>query len=197
MTDPTDDLTPLQRARRARVDEAALALLRGGGPSAVTMEAVAATSGVAKTTLYRRYRDRGDLLAATLGRAVRVWEPTPTGDVRAGLLAVLAETRRQMHDVLGPGGLAALVADEDPAFTAAVRAVLVPWAQALSDLVAAHARAGTVRPDVDPDAVVTLLLGAYVGHLLWHRDVPEGALDPAADLMWAALTGRPATQPLG
>ncbi|NKI35204.1 TetR/AcrR family transcriptional regulator [Wenzhouxiangella sp. XN79A] len=40
------------------------ALLFGAGPEAVTMEAVAREAGVAKPTLYRRYANRDELIAA-------------------------------------------------------------------------------------------------------------------------------------
>ena len=59
-------------AQRSEVDDgiadAALALLRTKGPRSVTVEAVAARSGIAKTTIYRRYRDRRDMLSAALSR---------------------------------------------------------------------------------------------------------------------------------
>ncbi len=45
-----------------RIHAAALRLLHDDGPGAVTVEAVTASSGVAKTTIYRRYADRDALL---------------------------------------------------------------------------------------------------------------------------------------
>jgi AcrR family transcriptional regulator len=57
------DRTRPGRPRRADVEEhlrsAVLELLRTGGPAAVTVEAVAAQSGVAKTTIHRRHANRG------------------------------------------------------------------------------------------------------------------------------------------
>ena len=59
-------------AQRQDVDDgiadATLALLRTKGPRSVTVEAVAARSHIAKTTIYRRYRDRRDMLSAALSR---------------------------------------------------------------------------------------------------------------------------------
>src|ERR1051325_9819002 len=55
-------------AQRRGVEEgifdATLTLLRAKGPRSVTVEAVAARSGIAKTTIYRRHRDRRDMLSA-------------------------------------------------------------------------------------------------------------------------------------
>ncbi|TIC81778.1 TetR/AcrR family transcriptional regulator [Nocardioides sp. GY 10127] len=181
--------TPARLERQRRIDEAVLGLLREQGPAAVTMEAVAARAGVAKTTLYRRHPDRSALLSSTLGRAIVAWDASPEGDVRQRVRAALEECWRQLRDVLGPGGVAGLLRDEDPAYTAAVRGVLVGWADALRRLVDADREDGTVRADVDPDAVVTLLLGSYLGALLWHGEAPPALLEGCAELMWAGLVG--------
>lgn len=53
--DPSKDRDILAAGRR---------LLFGKGPQAVTMESVARAAGVAKPTLYRRYANRDELLAA-------------------------------------------------------------------------------------------------------------------------------------
>ena len=52
-------MTAQRPSRDERITAAALDLLRTQGPAAVTVEAVAARSGVAKTTIYRRYRATG------------------------------------------------------------------------------------------------------------------------------------------
>lgn len=82
------------RPRDPRVDraalDAALALLAEGGPGAVTIEAVAARAGVARTTVYRRWRGRDELLAAALDDlAGRLMPTTNLGDTRADLVATV------------------------------------------------------------------------------------------------------------
>ena len=61
---------PALTSRRAETEERILAaasdLLREQGPEAVNVAAVAARSGIARTTIYRRYRDRLELLQAAL-----------------------------------------------------------------------------------------------------------------------------------
>ena len=46
--------------RDEAITAAVIELLRTKGPKAVNVEAVAAQAGVAKTTIYRRFRDRED-----------------------------------------------------------------------------------------------------------------------------------------
>jgi AcrR family transcriptional regulator len=49
-----------------RIADTALQLLRTGGPRSVTVQAVQSRSGIAKTTIYRRHRDRREMLRAAL-----------------------------------------------------------------------------------------------------------------------------------
>ncbi|MDQ3996358.1 MAG: TetR/AcrR family transcriptional regulator, partial [Gemmatimonadota bacterium] len=49
--------------RRALVD-AAIPLLRDGGPEALTLRAVARAAGVSQTAPYRHFADRAELVAA-------------------------------------------------------------------------------------------------------------------------------------
>ena len=72
--------------------EAAAALLRSGGPSAVTVDAVTRTANVARATLYRHFPSGNDLLAAAFNSLI---PPSPTppaeGSLRDRLVALLLE----------------------------------------------------------------------------------------------------------
>jgi len=179
------------RPRRAEVDQrlaaAVLELLHTRGPEAVTMEAVASTSGVAKTTVYRRFPDRGALLRAVLEGAIGTPTPPPEGTVREKLRWALEEAWRQMTDVLGPGGLAAVVVDANHEFTQLFRKALAPYDDALVALIRADVAKGLLRRDVDAEAVVSLFLGAYLGELVRHGAVDADWIDRCLDLMWAAV----------
>src|SRR4051794_30231184 len=90
MTVP-DGVPPSRSSRRARSERAILdatrALLADVGVRGVTTEGVAARSGVAKTTIYRRCRDKDELaLAAVWNDLASVLAPTDVGDTRAELL---------------------------------------------------------------------------------------------------------------
>ena len=63
MTGARSDPRPARS--RARLLDAATALLRSGGPSAVTVDAVTRSANVARATLYRHFPSANDLLAAS------------------------------------------------------------------------------------------------------------------------------------
>lgn len=165
-----------------------LALLREGGPAAVTVEAVAAKAGVAKTSIYRRHANRGELLSTVLRDAIGVPDMPQEGTVREKIRFSLQQAWRQMGDVLGRGGLAAIVGNSDPQFTELFRAALGPYDEMLVARIREDVRGGVLRPDLDADGVVSLLLGAYLGELVRHGDVSPDWLDRSLEMIWATLT---------
>lgn len=62
---------------RAAVLEAAIELLVHGGPNAVTVDAVVAESGVAKSTIYRHWRSRDELLIDVFRACAPEMTPDP------------------------------------------------------------------------------------------------------------------------
>lgn len=178
---------PRREETSERIQEAALALLRRGGPDAVTIEAIAAESGVAKTTIYRRHADREAVLRAALEAAMtpprEALGDTPREKIRWALDAAWRKTTV----LLGRGGLSALVADTQPPFSDLFRSVLTLYTDALADLVRADVAAGTLRPEVDADVVVSLLFGAHLGELVRRGQVSEDFGDSCVDLIWSAL----------
>lgn len=81
---------PRPARSRARLLDAATALLRSGGPSAVTIDAVTRGANVARATLYRHFPSGNDLLAAAF-RSLIPPAPTPPeeGSLRDRLVALV------------------------------------------------------------------------------------------------------------
>jgi len=154
----------------------------------VTVDAVASTSGVAKTSIYRRHANRAALLTAVLSDAIGTPDLPVEGDVRAKIRAVLEQVWHQMGEVLGPGGLAAVVGDRDPEFTDLFRAALRPYVDALVGRIRDDVAAGLLRPDLDAEGVVSLMVGAYLGELVRHGEVALGWLDRSLELLWTLMT---------
>lgn len=81
---------PRPARSRARLLEAATALLRTGGPSAVTVDAVIRASNVARATLYRHFPSGNDLVAAAFHALIPPAPlPPEDGTLRDRLVATL------------------------------------------------------------------------------------------------------------
>jgi AcrR family transcriptional regulator len=86
----TDKIDPRPARSRARLLEAATVLLRAGGPSAVTVDAVTRGANVARATLYRHFPSGNDLLAAAFNGLIPAAPmPTEEGTLRDRLIAVV------------------------------------------------------------------------------------------------------------
>jgi AcrR family transcriptional regulator len=179
---------PRQADLDGRISNAVLALLREGGPDAVTMESVAARAGVAKTSVYRRHANRTELLTAVLKVAIGKPGVPTEGTVREKIRIALDQAWRQMTDVLGPGGLAAIIGNSDPDFTGLFRAALRPYDKALVARLRDDSEAGRLRRDLDADGVVSLMLGAYLGEVVRRGRVTSGWLDRSMEMLWLVMT---------
>jgi len=78
MTRPSAMGRPRDSGRDLAILDATLALLTEVGYEQLSIEAVAGRSGAAKTTIYRRYRDKAELVAAAVERRAPA-EPPRTG----------------------------------------------------------------------------------------------------------------------
>jgi AcrR family transcriptional regulator len=170
-----------------RILDASGDLIRERGPGAVHIDAVAARSGVARTTIYRRYRDRRELLTATLDRITGPGGPPVGGDVRDRLRRELERIREVLDQGLGRGGVAAVLTDADPEFTQALRSSLARHLEPLLQAIAEDAAQGWIRADVDPDALVNLAFGAYLGEVLRYGAERRDWLDRTLDLLEHAV----------
>ncbi|NTY58468.1 TetR/AcrR family transcriptional regulator [Mycolicibacterium sphagni] len=88
MTSRRSDPRPARS--RARLLDAATALLRTGGPSAVTVDAVTRGANVARATLYRHFPSGNDLLAAAFHSLIPPAPmPPDSGSLRERLVALM------------------------------------------------------------------------------------------------------------
>jgi AcrR family transcriptional regulator len=87
--------------------EAATALLRSGGPSAVTVDAVTRGANVARATLYRHFPSGNDLLAAAFNSLIPPAPmPSEEGTLRDRLLEVVLAQAQSIAEA--PGMLSAM-----------------------------------------------------------------------------------------
>jgi AcrR family transcriptional regulator len=156
--------------RDADILEATRQLLIEQGVHGLTMEGVAARAGVAKTTVYRRYRSKHELaLAVLLDMVEQVVAVEDTGDTRAELIAFVGGAVRVLESTLMGRVMQGLVSDfaTDPALGKAFREQVV--AARLTEVRRVLDRGiarGDLRPGLDPELVHELLFGPVYFRLL-------------------------------
>jgi AcrR family transcriptional regulator len=184
------------RPRRAETDErlmrAATELLREKGPAGVSIEAVASRSGVARTTIYRRFDSRRELIEAVIAPVVDVALPPLDLPLEDKVRWVLDQVVDMFETGLGRGAVAAIISDSDADFTGALREALERRLDALRAQISADIDAGQVAR-VDPDAVIGLLIGAYLGEVLRHGERRRTWNKDTVELLTRVLEVRPET----
>lgn len=158
------------RKARARLLIAAAEVLRRDGYAGLTMERVAAESGVAKTTLYRHWPTKAalcmDLYLEVAGRELR--DPA-TGDVARDLAAMVnSVVRLQTRTVAGPAFIGLIAeAQIDPAARKALLGEFAERRRQITRLVLQRGvDRGQIRADVDLDLVIDAIGGATTFRLL-------------------------------
>jgi AcrR family transcriptional regulator len=91
---------PRPARSRARLLDAATALLRSGGPSAVTIDAVTRSANVARATLYRHFPSANDLVAAAFMRLIPPAPmPPEDGTLRERLIVIVTAWAEMIAEV--------------------------------------------------------------------------------------------------
>jgi AcrR family transcriptional regulator len=185
-----------QTKTRARVLAAAGRLLRREGYSRLTMERVAAQSGAAKTTLYRRWPTKAALcMDLYLDVADRELVDPDTGNV-VGDLRHIANTvvRLQTKTVAGPAFIGLMAeAQVNPETRTALRAEFAERRRELTRLVLRRAiQRGELRAGTDIDLVIDTLGGAVTFRLLQgHAPLTRKFADALVNLVLSGCrTGR-------
>jgi AcrR family transcriptional regulator len=139
-------------------------LLATGGVRGLTIEGVAARSGVAKTTIYRRWRSKEELALAVLIEMVeqQVQAAQDLGDTRAELINFVARAIKIVNTTLMGRVMQGLVSDlaADPELAKAFRERVVAKRVAeLSRILERAIGRGNIRRDADIDIANELLFG--------------------------------------
>ena len=163
---------------RAAVLSVCVDLLVQGGAPAVTIEAVVQRSGVARSTIYRHWPRRIDLVADTFRTLIPPLPAVPaSGDLRARLKGVLHVLATQINDEKYAAVVPAVLdsATRDPELAEFRDAFARSQRAPLDAILQASSAAGELPPDLDRDGAIA----ALVGPLLFRRIVLAQSIDAA------------------
>lgn len=173
---------------------AALDLLAEEGLAGFTIEAVSARSGVARTTIYRRWLTRGALAVDSFRHAVSAeftLSPTASAvaDLRTAYLGMIRLLQGQHGRIL-----ASILAEghSDPATIGAFTdGYLIPARVLPLHILHRGIKTGEFRADVDPQFVMELLFGAVYRRLLLRQPLDEAWGNAVFDLVLTGCTPQP------
>ena len=168
--DPTVD--PRVTRTRHAVLAAAREVLLDEGWEGVTLGRVAERSGYARTTLYRHWPQRLDLLRDLIGEEARLAHTKPTGNLRDDLVAEL-EAFRVAVTSTGLGRVMIAIgqqARDDAELADLNRSMRSEGARVLDEIVVGASAAGTLPEGLRADAAVAQLVGPVLFRYLFEDD---------------------------
>lgn len=166
---PTDPR--IARTRRVVLD-ATLALLAENGYGAVTIEAVAARSGVAKSTIYRHWPGKLELLDDAFAELKPPFEPRVEGSTRDRVIDLLVQLAAHVSGSQWSACLPAMIeaAERDPAVRKLQRKISSERRKLLVTLLREGVESGEFPAHLDPDMAADCLSGAIFQRRLMFRD---------------------------
>jgi AcrR family transcriptional regulator len=166
-------LTPKGERTRARIVEAAAALIHDRGVAGTTLEDVKTAAEVSGSQMYHYFPDKNELVqavidyqAATIVTHQRHALSGANG-VEAWRKFVISAARRTKAKGGCPlGSLVGQLAESDPEARALIAAGFDQWATAIADGLRTLQAEGRLASDIDPDDLATTLLATLEGGLV-------------------------------
>jgi AcrR family transcriptional regulator len=184
------------RPRSVEADEAILAAVLGElvevGFDELTIERVATRASVGKATIYRRWSSKTDLVVDALGSLKPPLVHPDTGSTRDDLVQLFGAAPGKDHDPDSARLLVGLCMElqRSPEMGEMYRERFAgPRRQVAAEVLARGVERGEIRPDIDPDEIVDLLVGPlFYRQLVAGRPVDAAGLSRIVDLVLAGIT---------
>ena len=185
---------PRDRALDDRILEQVIALLGSHGYAGLTLDELAARSGVAKTTILRRWPSKAAVAAAGVERlALQSVDVPDSGALKVDLLALLHGAVEAF--VRGRGQFVAQLireAGHHPEITDLLYTVIHTRRQAYRRVLALAIARGELAPSIDQDLLIDLLIGPIWTRMLITRDpITREYVDSIVEAVLVAFDVKP------
>ena len=179
------------RAHRAILD-AAIDLFAEQGYQAMSIEVIAARAGVGKTTVYRRWPSKEDLIVDAIDELILEVHPPDTGSLRDDLIELLVQLQGALTTSRAGAvfpRMAAEVAAGSPLGRKYLDRVVGPRLGMLEGVLRRGIERGELPQDVDVDVVRSMLIGPLITWKLIGRLQRRGARARAERIVDTVLRG--------
>ncbi|MFC6146197.1 TetR/AcrR family transcriptional regulator [Corynebacterium nasicanis] len=184
--------TARRMIRRAATDEkiadGVLAIIRREGLGAVTIDAVVAETGVAKTTIYRRYADRTELLRGVATSLTPPPERTHA-HTAAGMRELVEDIRTVFEERVGLAAVGTIMAEPGADVEAWREGLVTPLAERLGEYLEGGVEKQVFGAGYNLDLIIDLVIGGLFIADTRHGEVPPTWTSDLAGLLWGHLSG--------
>ncbi len=180
---------PRDERASSAITDAALRQLAELGFANVSMESVAGEAGVARATIYRRYRDKADLITAAISaNSSTHLVPGPSDDPRADLVTYLeAFDQRFAEGCLEVVGTLIGWREEPGALDLHRQRVVGPRLAYLRSLLERARALGQLGDGADVELAMQMLVGSVFARRVAGTPSDPGWASRAVDTIWAGM----------
>ena len=176
-----------------RIYASVLRIAQREGFSATSIDAVVADSGVAKTTIYRRYADRKEMLVDALDNiAISIpnivdYYSEDDALTKEAFREYITELGSFIEDNVGTRVFGSLIASADP--------LVVAWRERfeeafydrfIEDIEDAQTK-GTLRPEADPGVVGAMVVGAVIPRSTFNVGSAKLQAKRITEVLWPVI----------
>lgn len=177
----------MREATDRKITQATVQIAASRGIGAVTIEEVARRSGVAKTTIYRRYRNTEDLLHKVQIEASGTFEVDEFGPTRDNLCRLLERIAAAFNDEIGFKAVGLVMSSDNDYVKSLANQVITPAEQRFGDYIRRGVDAGAFRRDLDARFLFSTVLGSMLAYkALCHAQDAQWAKQMTA-ILWPAI----------
>jgi AcrR family transcriptional regulator len=181
---------PRNPAADRAILEATMKLLMECGFSDLSIEAVAAEAGVGKTTIYRRYKGKTELVIAAMSSFKQLFEPPDTGSLRGDLIALHCHPSDRFSFRLLQGGASTLLGtvlaekERHPELIETFREQIANRRrEQIRTVVERAIRRGEVREDVNAGYVAPMVFGSLLVRVMGGMEVSVEVVEETVDML--------------
>lgn len=181
-----------ERTREAtdrKITQATLQIALSQGIGAITIEEVARQSGVAKTTIYRRYRNSDELLRTlrSLGSSRPDDAPVPE-PTRENLYHLLGCMMNRFTALFGLKAVGMVLASDNEYFHHIIDNAIRPEEARFVEFIESGMRAGVFREGVDPRLLFATMLGSMLAGQALHDELADGWAEHMVGILWDGIS---------
>jgi len=178
---------PLDENVDTAILESAWRLLLEDGYARLSIARVAEAAKVGRPAIYRRYRDKSELVAAVIADKTSRVQPIDTGTARGDLVAHLDFARRRFTVQLA--GTLLVEQRKHPELIEQFReGMLVPRRDAIAAALDRGKERGEVRAELDTTLAVNALMGSFLYYSLSIGRPPADWAERVVDTLWPGFS---------
>ena len=178
---------PLNREIDDALMATALELLARDGFARMSIASVAAAAGVGKPSVYRRFRDKAELVAAAIATQLPEMAAPDLGETEAELRGISVMPADAAGYVGLIGGLMAEHARHPELIQAFRDTVLLPRRALVQGVIERGRRRGDIRADVTAEQALDLLAGPFLARVFAGADTGPAWWDRHFETWWELI----------